>query len=166
MLLNPSGTVRSSSDAHRLSPLNRLLFIGGTLVTDIAAAHLTPPADATAPEEIAPYQREIDFGRARDQVPAFAESWVSPAGHTASAHSSAICALPSGDLLAVWYGGAREGGGDVALFTSRLRAGSGEWTTPVTAMDRTMAEDELDRMIKKVGNAVIFPDQAGRLWMV
>jgi len=98
--------------------------------------------------------------------PQFTESWVSPTGHMRSAHSSAICALPSGDLLAVWYGGTREGAADVALFTSRLKRGGTEWTAPLLAVDRMIAQGELDRTIKKVGNAVIFPDQTGTLWMV
>lgn len=101
-----------------------------------------------------------------DPIPTFTHNWVTPPGHTASAHSSTICSLPSGDLLAVWYGGSREGAADVALFTSRLPAGGASWTPPVRTMDRATAQQELDRVVKKVGNAVVFPDQSGLLWMV
>jgi predicted neuraminidase len=101
-----------------------------------------------------------------EREPFFRQSWVTPAGHTASAHGSTVCALPSGDLMAIWYGGSREGASDVALFTSRLDSAGGEWSVPERTVDRAMAEEELDRMVKKVGNAVIFPDRSGMLWMV
>ncbi|MGH7958500.1 MAG: sialidase family protein, partial [Opitutaceae bacterium] len=163
---SPPGVARARPTAQRLSPTIRIVLIGCTLVTAIIAAALGRFSVVSAPNDIAAFQsaeRPVD---AADRIPAFAESWITPPGHTTSAHGSAICALPSGDLLAVWYGGSREGASDVALFTSRLPAGAGRWTAPVTAMDRAMAENELDRMIKKVGNAVIFPDRAGSLWMV
>jgi predicted neuraminidase len=167
MLLPSTGDGRAKSAAHRLSPLNRVVFSGCTLVTALAAAHFTTHREVSAPAEISQFRsghyHAVDPA---DALPAFTETWVTPEGHTASAHSSAICALPSGDLLAVWYGGSREGAADVALFTSRLPAGSATWTTPTTTLDRAMAEDELDRVIKKVGNAVVFPDRAGSLWMV
>jgi predicted neuraminidase len=99
-------------------------------------------------------------------VPEFAQSWVSPQGHVRSTHSSAICVLPGGDLLAVWYGGTREGAADVALFTSRLAAGTSRWTAPSRTVDRALAQTELERSIKKLGNAVVFADQTGTLWMV
>jgi predicted neuraminidase len=166
MPLHPAGVVRARSVAHRLSPPKRVLLIACTLATALAAVGLAPRTTETAPDEAAGFAPPAVLADPADQIAAFTESWVTPPGHTASAHSSAICALPSGDLLAVWYGGSREGAGDVALFTSRLPAGSVKWTEPTVVMDRVMAEDELDRMIKKLGNAVLFPDRAGNLWMV
>jgi predicted neuraminidase len=165
MLFHSSGSPTTSS-VNRLSPLNRSVFIGCTVATAIAAMRLTNGSDVSAPAELAVLRPALKVVEPADSIPFFTESWVTPPGHTASAHSSAICALPSGDLLAVWYGGSREGAADVALFTARLPMGGATWTKPITAMDRAMAEDELDRMIKKVGNAVIFPDGAGSLWMV
>jgi predicted neuraminidase len=150
---------------RRLRPLHRVLLIAITIVTALAAVEYSSD-DIDAPSLVAARSRPNAGHLMADPMPFFAHSWVSPVGHTDSAHSSAICALPGGDLLAVWYGGSREGAADVALFTSRLRAGSGEWTQPVVAVDRAIAQHELDRAIKKVGNAVIFPDRAGSLWMV
>jgi predicted neuraminidase len=141
------------------------VLIAVTLVTAFAAVTFSSRENNFAPLAVAagiPVAGPFDA----DAVPYFAHSWVSPAGHTNSAHSSAICALPDGDVLAVWYGGSREGGSDVALFTSRLAAGSGSWTAPVVTVDRAIAQNELDRAIKKVGNAVIFPNGEGSLWMV
>jgi predicted neuraminidase len=166
MPISLPGSARTEAAVHRLSLLNRGVCIGCTLVTAFAVSTFSTPSEKSAPEEIARHQPRSNPVEAVDALPVFTESWITPRGHTASAHVSAICTLPSGDVLAVWYGGSREGASDVALFTSRLPAGTGEWTSPVTAMDRARAQGELDRMIKKVGNAVIFPDQAGKLWMV
>jgi predicted neuraminidase len=165
MLFPSSGDACAKRTHHRLSPLNRIVFSACTLTTALVAVLFTTRPDAAAPDSIAT-REPVSSAGASDAIPAFTESWVTPPGHTETAHSSAICALPSGDLLAVWYGGSREGAADVALFTSRLPVGATKWTTPITAMDRAMAEDELDRVIKKIGNAVIFPDGTGSLWMV
>ena len=145
MLLQPPGVARANSGANCLSPRARVVFIGCTLVIAMVAAYFGRRAPVTAPADVATFPSRPVFESAPDHIPAFSESWVTPPGHTPLAHSSAICALPSGDLLAVWYGGSREGAPDVSLFTSRLPADGGKWTEPKTAMDRAMAEDELDR---------------------
>jgi predicted neuraminidase len=119
-----------------------------------------PPARLNAPSGVAPGPV------ATDSAPLRREGWVTPPQHVAAVHSSAICALPSGDLLAVWYGGSREGAADVALFTSRLAPAAREWTPPVMVVDRALAESELARSVRKLGNAVVFPDGHGRVWMV
>jgi predicted neuraminidase len=98
--------------------------------------------------------------------PVIRETWVSPEGLTRSVHCSALSSLPGGDLLAIWYGGRREGSRDVAVYSSRYRRAEGVWSTPGVLIDRGTAERELGRPIKKVGNAVVFPDGQGRLWMV
>ena len=140
------------------------LLAAGTALATITFAPST--TQHSAPLDLEPTPRMSGRFSAVDAAPYFAQSWVSPSNHTPSAHSSAICALPSGDLFAVWYGGGREGAADVALFTARLARGSAHWSPPVNTVDRALAEEELDRTIKKVGNAVIFPDGSGNLWMV
>lgn len=98
--------------------------------------------------------------------PQFSRGWLTPAGHAPLVHCSSVSRLPSGDLLAAWYGGTREGAADVALYTAHWSAAAGRWSEPSKVMDRAQAEGELDRRIKKVGNAVVFPDQVGNLWLV
>ncbi len=155
------------SPAHRrLSSRQRLALICVTVATACVAVKYSPPAGIDAPAGIATRRGEKRAAAELSAPPFYAESWVSPRDHMPSAHSSATCVLPSGDLLAVWYGGSREGAADVALFTSRLAAGTTAWTTPTLTVDRAMAQDELDRVIKKVGNAVIFADRTGTLWMI
>ncbi len=47
----------------------------------------------------------------------------------ASCHASHLTLLPGGDILAVWFGGSREGADDVAIWSAR-RSG-GQWSPPV-----------------------------------
>ncbi|MBI4621812.1 MAG: exo-alpha-sialidase [Verrucomicrobia bacterium] len=136
------------------------------MLTAFFAARHASDEEFVAPAGIATTRRSPIGFNPGDTVPFFSHSWITPRGHTPVAHCSVISALPSGDLLAVWYGGSREGAADVALFTARLPSASNSWTRPVKALDRAAAQDELDRRIKKIGNAVIFPDRTGSLWMV
>ena len=98
------------------------MLIAATVAAALVAATDASRDGVIAPTGIAPARRVVKSFAETDTTPFFRESWVTPRGHTASAHSSAICALPSGDVFAVWYGGSREGAADVALFTSRLSA--------------------------------------------
>ncbi len=166
-----SGCLRSPADRRvgRLSSRQRVALIAVTLAMGWFAARHAPPALVSAPRSsraahVAPVVPAPTVGTVT--LPEFAQLWVSPQGHVRSTHSSAICVLPSGDLLAVWYGGTREGAADVALFTARLAAGTSVWTAPSRAVDRALAQTELERSIKKLGNAVVFPDQTGALWMI
>lgn len=140
-----------------------------TLVTGGAAVKFSEPVSVNAPVTLVP----ASAPRAGEppslttiQTPLFERGWVSPQAQLAHVHCSMVSALPNGDLLALWYGGSREGAADVAVFTSRMTAGATTWGPPVKVLDRAAVEAELGRRIKKIGNTVIFPDRTGRLWMV
>ena len=126
------------------------------------ASTMTGEHLVSAPQDLVP----APVAEAVAEAPHFRQSWLTPVGHTPLVHCSGVTRLPSGGLLAYWYGGTREGAADVAVFTSRLDEATGRWSPPARVIDRAQAEDELDRRIKKVGNAVIFPDQIGNLWLV
>jgi predicted neuraminidase len=121
------------------------------------------PPEALSPPERHPARQA---GFAAGVVPQRHDGWVSPLPHAPSVHGSTMCALPDGELLAVWYGGTREGAADVAIFSARLPVGAREWSKPERIVDRVLAQSELDRAIKKVGNAVVFPDRHGVVWLV
>src|SRR5688572_13639735 len=112
MLFSNTDAARVIRGHHRLSPRNRIVFSACTLITAVIAVLFTARPDIAAPDSIATLHPVVSA--AADAIPSFTESWVTPPGHTEMAHSSAICALPSGDLLAVWYGGSREGAPDVS----------------------------------------------------
>src|SRR5579883_1714928 len=71
-----------------------------------------------------------------------------------SCHASTIVETRSGDLLAAWFGGTREGAPDVAIWLARKHGGV--WSAPV-------------EMARETGvptyNPVLFYTADGRLWL-
>lgn len=64
-------------------------------------------------------------------------------------------------LTAAWFGGSREGAGDVALYQSVWSQGQA-WSPAKVIMTRARAEADLGRNIRKLGNPLLM-SQAGRL---
>lgn len=73
-----------------------------------------------------------------------------------SCHGSTIAELPSGDLLAAWYAGSREGAKDVAIFTARRPHRSEGWTQPEIVVNTPNCSE---------GNPVLFADANGQIWL-
>jgi predicted neuraminidase len=71
----------------------------------------------------------------------------------------------NGDLLSAWFGGSREGAGDVRIFESRLIPGGKNWTHETVLIERQNTSADLHRYIKKLGNPVLGRGQDGRLWL-
>lgn len=145
----------------------RLLAAAATLTVAFTATliHSSEPP-SRAPEAVIAQVSPQTFAPAPEALPFHRERWLSPEGYTRSVHCSMVSLLPGGDLIAAWYGGQREGSGDVAVYTARWTSGGETWSTPQRVIDRAQAEFELDRPVKKLGNTVVFPDQHGTLWMV
>lgn len=79
----------------------------------------------------------------------------------ASVHVASICEPSAGTLAAVWYGGTREGAKDVAIwFATRT---DDRWTEPADLVTAARASRELGHYVRKVGNAVLFADDTGRM---
>ena len=78
-------------------------------------------------------------------------------------HVASICELPDGRLVATWYAGSREGAGDVAIYLATKAPGDSRWSAPRAIVTRESAARDLNRYIRKVGNAVVFADGNGRL---
>lgn len=72
-------------------------------------------------------------------------------------HASSITEAANGDLLVTWYGGSYESSDDEALFLARRKKGERTWEQPRMLLRNPEAP---------VGNAVVFKDQRGRLWIV
>lgn len=160
------GSLTGADRAERggLSRGRRVVYCIVTLAVAWMAARDAAIGGGVAPEALLPMRAASVAPEER--APIFRRSWVNPAEHTRSVHGSAICDLPSGDQLAVWYGGAREGATDVALFTARRGPRAEVWSQPEMVVDRVSAAGELERVVKKVGNAVVFPVRTGLVWMV
>ncbi len=71
-----------------------------------------------------------------------------------SAHASTLVQLKNGDLLAAWFGGAKEGADDVAIWGSR-RTASG-WSTPFLLVREPNVAS---------WNPVLFETRDGKLWL-
>jgi predicted neuraminidase len=72
----------------------------------------------------------------------------------ASCHAATLVALSSGDLLAAWFGGSREGAPDVAIWGARKSGGA--WSTPFElAREPHIA----------TYNPVLFFSRDGTLWL-
>lgn len=71
-------------------------------------------------------------------------------------HPASITQLAGGDLYLVYYGGSGEYGDDTAVYGSRCRAGSREWSTPVVVADTPYRSE---------GNGVIWQAPDGLVWL-
>jgi predicted neuraminidase len=96
-------------------------------------------------------------------APFFQEEFINPDSPLPMSHVASICELPDGRLAATWYSGSREGARDVAIFFSTRAPGQSVWSTPRAIVTRESTARDLNRSIKKVGNAVIFEDSTGLL---
>jgi predicted neuraminidase len=96
----------------------------------------------------------------------FREELINPDSRHAMSHVASIVELPDGRLVTSWYAGSREGAADVAVYLSAFAPGQTRWSMPRAVVTRESAQRDLKRAIRKVGNAVIFADPAGKLWMI
>lgn len=92
--------------------------------------------------------------------------WKDPLNPAPSAHAVSLAALGPGRVGAAWYAGSREGAADVsiefAVFDGR------NWTEPRAVMTRQRTERDTLRLVRKLGNPVLWQDGGGvlHLWFV
>lgn len=106
-----------------------------------------------------------------DDQPFFASGFIDHDPPLAYVHCPSICELPTGGLACVWYAGSREAVRDVSLYLAESpslapASSAPAWGSPRLVIDRDRAVADLDRFVDKVGNAVLFTDATGRLWLV
>lgn len=97
-----------------------------------------------------------------DSAPVF-ETHFASRGQTPEVHASTAYAHAAEGLTAFWYGGTREGAGDVALYQARLTESG--WGEARTVVDREGIQQDLDRHIRKIGNPIVYQHPDGRLWL-
>jgi predicted neuraminidase len=68
-------------------------------------------------------------------------------------------------VIALWYGGEREGAADVAIYASWLQPDSESWSTPRQVISREQAEHDLGLHLRKLGNAVLLAGDDNNVWM-
>ena len=80
---------------------------------------------------------------------------------TPSVHAISLAALPSGQLLAAWFGGKREGATNVAIFLSRFDGQ--HWSPAETIMTPALLNRGTGHYARKLGNPVLHLDSNGQL---
>jgi predicted neuraminidase len=71
-------------------------------------------------------------------------------------HCATLVELPSGDLMAAWFGGSFETAPDQAIFAARYAMSSARWTPPAIIADTPGRAD---------GQPVLFAHPSGALWL-
>lgn len=99
-----------------------------------------------------------------NQEPEFSKSFIFEQGAVTSVHASAIVSVSGNELLAVWYGGSREGSADVAIYGSK-RGTESDWSKPGVLISRAKLAQDTNRHIKKLGNPVLLSDGGKKVWM-
>jgi predicted neuraminidase len=101
---------------------------------------------------------------------------------TPSAHASSIAVMQDGSLRVAWFGGEREGARDVAIYMAQYEVREGSLRLVPTSAEATegapaamqdswvsLTRERLQtltsRVIRKLGNPVLWVDGAGRLHM-
>lgn len=126
------------------------------------------------------YQNPVNATFGPDlQTPRFTSCFIEHVDEIGYVHCPSLCEVSPGFVVCAWYAGSREGGKDVAVWLSELgrpqiddssrqpaNDPNIEWSDPRIIMDPGIATAELERFVKKVGNALVFADAEGRLWLV
>ena len=106
----------------------------------------------------------VDLSQVPDAAPYFESDFVSVTLDQ-YVHAASIARLPSGEFMAVWFGGSREGARDVNIYSARFDPELNEWGTNRVLVGRAYTEQSLSRMVRKLGNPVIGTAPDGRVWV-
>jgi predicted neuraminidase len=137
-----------------ISILFLLCLTAGLALALVRQSRVAPPAFAPAEYAIAP---------APEGEPLFSQGFVFGQAASASVHSGTLAPTGDGGLLAAWFGGTREGAGDVAIYGANW---SGDrWGEPWVLADRPRTEQALGLHLRKLGNPVLHRAPDGRLWL-
>lgn len=99
------------------------------------------------------------------QAPRFVSRFASHQT-TAQVHAASAVALAAGKLRAFWYGGDREGGADVAIYSNAFDPATQNWTQERPIIDREITMRSVNRNIRRIGNPVAFKPTDEALWLV
>ena len=140
--------------------LRHLIFFAG-LVTVAGSGVLTsrvPDPAFTIP--LVAHTRE-DASR----EPRYEENFLPDSTGAPDVHAASLVETRPGRLLAVWYGGSREGARDVAIYGAAGDEASSVWKSSGTLVNRVQTSLDLGRYVKTLGNPVLARDGDGRIWL-
>lgn len=93
-------------------------------------------------------------------LPASFEQFTIPSP-TPSVHSATLAPLSNGRIMAIWFGGQKEGAQDVKLYQAIFA--NGVWQPAQAITSRMDVQQETKRNIRKIGNPVLMRDPQGNL---
>lgn len=139
--------MRSSvKPAHFLA----LAFAGvAFLIAALHGKNIPPPAFAFPSHE-----------NNQTTLPASFEQLTIPST-TPSVHSATLALLSNGRIMAIWFGGQKEGAQDVKLYQAIFT--KGVWQPAQAIASRLDVQQETKRNIRKIGNPVLMRDPQGAL---
>lgn len=140
----------------------RLAWIVAAVLLNLLPLFRAPPPGPPTRFVVAPPAPST----AANQPPAFHAEFIMPSFADPSVHVASLCELSGGRLLAAWYGGTREGHRDVRIHLAERLPGATEWSAARVVVSRDSAARELDRHVRKVGNALVFSDGGERVWLL
>jgi predicted neuraminidase len=73
--------------------------------------------------------------------------------------------LPDGRLLAAWYGGSHECAEDSSVYSSLFDQRTRNWEPARVVTDGPRTQGDVGRLVRTVGNPVLFTDRAGKTWL-
>lgn len=137
-----------------------LLLLFGVLAWCWPRFKVLPDARATQPQSAAVASGSRPLAHA--DIPA--TGFLPRAGN--AAHAVTLVELDNGRIMAAWFTGSREGASDVAISSSILDRGV--WSTPLQIVDRRIVQRDTQRLIRKLGNPLLWRDARNvlHLWFV
>lgn len=135
-----------------------------------AAVWAWPRRDGVMPQAGAAFQ--LAAPPAADESPLFMSGFIEHDPPLPYVHCPSLSARADGGLVCAWYAGSYETARDVGVWVATAETPNDEagasvtWAAPRVVIDRSLATEQLDRFIDKVGNAVVFTDDTGRMWLV
>ncbi len=138
-----------------------MLLLAGLL---IAFVQLLYVFSQTRPEQNQ-FRLQAPIAAAGSKKPHYSARFVT-AGKTSYVHNVSVVDLGDGRLRAFWYGGSREGAGDVTIRSAVFSIKDRKWRGATDVIGRIQTQNVLRRFVKKLGNMVVLRDPASaRLWL-
>gem|GEM_PF-6089975 len=113
-------------------------------------------------------REKISFVKRAEKIPSSTVSTYSryqvSSGQRAYNHSPSVFSLESGDLIAVWYSGDREGGAKMQLRSKRFNSDLKQWEGEKVVLERK----EIPYLTRRIGNPIIFmhPEEKESLFII
>jgi predicted neuraminidase len=143
--------------------MKRIVFISLTLILYLIPFYRYQQAERYW-NNIRPLQQPVTHST-QTEKPFYRVDFVNEERPSRICHVSSVCPAGDGRVACTWYEGSWESAPDTAIYLSVFDEAKAQWSPPVVLVDRNTCSKELKRYVRKVGNALIYRDGRGRLWL-